>query len=109
MHHPEHNGAGAPGSVAPELIQAQKDEAPGRPGTEGFREQKNRHRDSGEVAPSTSSAKAFTTLQARAARAGWQLLRMPDGELVALRWNRSIELPDLAAVESFLAKVGGNP
>lgn len=51
-------------------------------------------------------AKTYATLQARAALAGFQLVRMPDGDYVVGRWGMVRALPDAAAVRAFLQQVG---
>lgn len=54
--------------------------------------------------------KAITTAMARAALAGFELHLLDDGQRGALfilsRWNLTRELPDLAAVNAFLDRVG---
>ena len=55
---------------------------------------------------STGADKAFATLQARAALAGWQVERMADGSVVVARWTLTRSLPDVAALERFLREVG---
>lgn len=55
---------------------------------------------------SDQARKVITSMQARAALAGWELRRMPDGEFIACRWDRMAELPNVAAVERFLVRVG---
>ncbi len=52
------------------------------------------------------SDKAFSTLQAKAALAGWQVERMADGSIVVARWTLTRSLPDLAALAQFLRQVG---
>jgi hypothetical protein len=55
--------------------------------------------------------KRFSTLQAHAALAGWVLNRIGDGDAahyLMSRWGRSRSLPDLEAVERFLAQVEGD-
>jgi hypothetical protein len=51
-------------------------------------------------------AKVFATLQARAALAGFELVRMADGSFVVARWTMTRALADVPAVESFLKQVG---
>lgn len=51
-------------------------------------------------------AKQFATLQARAAIAGFELVRMADATFVVARWGLVRPLVDVGAVESFLAQVG---
>lgn len=51
-------------------------------------------------------AKQFATLQARAAIAGFELVRMADGSFVVARWTMTRALADVAAIEAFLAQVG---
>lgn len=68
--------------------------------------------DRGEVHPSTvivaepsPADKAFTTLQARAALAGWQLHK--HGRFYTLhRWCRAIDCCDLDAVRAALKRAG---
>jgi hypothetical protein len=50
--------------------------------------------------------KAFATLQAKAAIAGWQVERMADGSIVVARWTLTRSLPDVAALAEFLREVG---
>ena len=49
--------------------------------------------------------KAFATLQARAALAGFELVRMADGSFVVARWTMTRALVDIQAVERFLKQV----
>lgn len=51
-------------------------------------------------------AKAFATLQAKAALKGWQVERMMDGSVVIARWTLTRSLPDVAALKQFLRQVG---
>jgi hypothetical protein len=51
--------------------------------------------------------KSFVTLQARYAMAGFALIEMSDGTLLATRWNCCRPLPDLAAASRFLKLIGG--
>ena len=58
--------------------------------------------------------KQFSTLQALAAMAGFQLRREgpADGSadvFVISRWNLSASRPDLSGVQAFLDRVGGRP
>jgi hypothetical protein len=50
--------------------------------------------------------KQFATLRAQCALAGWTLNEQPAGTFVVARWGMSRVLPDLAAVEGFVAQVG---
>ena len=50
--------------------------------------------------------KMVATLQARAALAGFELVRMADGSFVVARWTMTRALHDVAAVDAFLAQVG---
>lgn len=54
-------------------------------------------------------AKRYATLAARLALRGFGLHRTADGVLLISRWSSTTEVPDLAAVERFLANVGGRP
>ena len=51
-------------------------------------------------------AKTIATLQAPAAIAGFQLVRMADGSFVAAKWTMTRSLADIAAVDAFLVQVG---
>lgn len=51
--------------------------------------------------------KAFLTLQAQFARAGFELLELSDGSLLAHRWNLTRPLPDAHAAKKFLMLIGG--
>ncbi|MES2714203.1 MAG: hypothetical protein V4795_00460 [Pseudomonadota bacterium] len=57
-----------------------------------------------------ADGKAFATLQARAALAGWALARFtePDGRTSysLSKWGRPLTLPDLAALALYLRRVG---
>lgn len=48
----------------------------------------------------------IATLQARAALAGFELVRMADGSFVIGRWGMVAPLVDAQAVEAFLKRVG---
>lgn len=50
--------------------------------------------------------KAFATMQARLALAGFQLERMADGSFVVARWTMTRSLADVAAVATFIVQVG---
>ena len=50
--------------------------------------------------------KHWLTLQARAALAGFELVCMADGSVVAGRWGKLLVLADLATVEAFLVRAG---
>ncbi len=52
-------------------------------------------------------AKWLSSLRARAALAGFELVQMPSGDLVIGRWGGLIRaLPNLEAAEAFLVQVG---
>jgi hypothetical protein len=53
----------------------------------------------------TAADKATATLQARAALAGFELVKLPDGYVIS-RWGESKHLADPAAVHAFLVRVG---
>jgi hypothetical protein len=61
----------------------------------------------------STDAKLFATARARCALAGWSLIeQQPTGEqpaYIATRWGMSRALPDLAAVDAFLAQIGVRP
>ena len=46
------------------------------------------------------------TLQARAALAGFELVRLADGTFLVSRWGMAKHLPDAHAVQHFLRQVG---
>ena len=50
--------------------------------------------------------KPYLTLQARAALAGFELVRMGDGTFLVCRWGMFRPLADDAACEAFLNRVG---
>jgi hypothetical protein len=52
------------------------------------------------------SEKQVATWAAVAAMNGYQLTRLPDGDFLIARWDRSMEA-DAAGVERFLARVEG--
>ena len=62
--------------------------------------------EGGRAAAQDAGAKAFATLQARAAIAGFELVRMADGSFVVARWTMTRALVDVQAVERFLKQVG---
>lgn len=59
------------------------------------------------VADLGAERKAFTTLQARYAMAGFSLIELADGSLLASRWNLTRPLPDAHAALQFLRRIGG--
>lgn len=63
--------------------------------------------DAGPATPiGTADDKAFATLQAQAALAGITLFRTGHGDYMVSRWSWSRTLPDLAAVEALMRKMG---
>lgn len=50
--------------------------------------------------------KSYATLQARAALAGFELVRMPGGDYVVGRWGMVRALSDVEQLEAFLHQVG---
>ncbi len=50
--------------------------------------------------------KVYATLQARAALAGFELVRMPGGDYVIGRWGMVCALSDVAQIDAFLKRVG---
>lgn len=91
----------APAAVGP----PNKDEAPRLAGAEGFRDQDKA--DTTIVADLDCQRKAFLTLRARFAMAGFALLELSDGSLLATRWNLCRPLPDATAALRFLRQIGG--
>ena len=53
-----------------------------------------------------AASKLTTTLQARAALAGYELVQLADGSYIASRWGMFRSLEHAAAVERFLRQVG---
>lgn len=62
-------------------------------------------RDQPKETSDDSAAKAFASLQAGAALAGWQLLKS-GRHFVLVRWNRAIDCADLDAVRGALRRMG---
>lgn len=56
--------------------------------------------------PIDADAKAVATLQARAALAGYELVRLADGSFIASRWGMFRSLDHITAVKAFLTRVG---
>ncbi|HEX7687922.1 MAG TPA: hypothetical protein VF453_09455 [Burkholderiaceae bacterium] len=88
------------------------DEAEATGGSLGLWDQsKTNAQDRSELAAhdqaATEQHKAFSTLQAKFAIAGFGLHAMSDGSFLACRWNLSRPLPSLAAAGVFLRMVGG--
>ena len=57
--------------------------------------------------PASEAGKQFATLQARYALAGFALLELADGSLLATRWNCCKPLVDATAALRFLRQMGG--
>jgi hypothetical protein len=51
-------------------------------------------------------SKEFATLQAEAALAGFELVSLADGTLLASRWGMFKPLPDVATARLWLRQVG---
>ena len=96
---------GASGASSDGLSPPHKDETPRLAGAEGFRDQDNA--DITIVADLDGGCKAFLTLRARFAMAGYALLELSDGSLLATRWNLCRPLPDATAALRFLRQIGG--
>ncbi len=82
-----------------------KDEPPGVQ-AEGFKGKGTT--DTQIFADIDAGRKSFVTLQARYALAGFALLELADGTLLATRWNCSKPLSDLYAAHRFLRQVTGS-
>ena len=96
---------GASGAAPAGLSPPHKDEAPRLAGAEGFRDQDKA--DTAIVADLDCQRKALLTLRARFAMAGFALLELSDGSLLATRWNLCRPLPDATAALRFLRQIGG--
>ena len=96
---------GAAGASSDGLIPSRKDETPRLAGAEGFRDQDKA--DTTIVADLDGGCKALLTLRARFAMAGFALLELSDGSLLATRWNLCRPLPDATAALRFLRQIGG--
>lgn len=107
MHIDCEHGAAAPGLAAPERAELtpRKCETHRLAGAMGFRD--NSKVDTLIVADLDADRKVFATLQARYAIAGFSLLELADGSLLASRWNLCRPLPDAHAALHFLRKIGG--
>jgi hypothetical protein len=83
---------------------AHKGEDPaGRPGLQATQETA----DAPIVADLDVDRKSFLTLRARYAMAGFELLELADGSLLATKWNLCRPLPDATAAHRFLRQIGG--
>ena len=96
---------GASGASPDSLTPSHKDETPRLAGAEGFRDQDKA--DSAIVADLDGERKVLVTLRARFAMAGYALLELSDGSLLATRWNLCRPLPDATAALRFLRQIGG--
>ena len=96
---------GASGASSDGLSPPHKDETPRLAGAEGFRDQDKA--DTVIVADLDGERKVFLTLRARFAMAGYALLELSDGSLLATRWNLCRPLPDATAALRFLRQIGG--
>lgn len=67
----------------------------------------NSKADAPIVADLDAERKAFATLKARYAMAGFSLIELADGSLLASRWNLTRPLPDAHAALQFLRRIGG--
>lgn len=63
--------------------------------------------DTSIVADLDAERKAFETLRARFALAGFSLIELADGSLLVSRWNFTRPLPDANAATQFLRYIGG--
>jgi hypothetical protein len=57
--------------------------------------------------PGPAIDKPFATMQARYARAGFELVRLADGTLLASRWGMFGALANLDEAEAFLRRAAG--
>ena len=96
---------GASGAAPAGLSPPHKDEAPRLAGAEGFRDQSKV--GTAIVADLDGPRKVFLTRRARFAMAGFALLELSDGSLLATRWNLCRPLPDATAALRFLRQIGG--
>lgn len=99
---------GSPGAAPACLSPPHKDESHRLAGAVGFRDQFKA--DASIVADLDGQRKAFLTLQARFALAGWVLscdgTNDDVGPFLASRWGRSVELATIAAIAAFASQVG---
>lgn len=72
---------------------------------EAFR--KHEKADTPNSTDMTAERKANITLIAKAAMAGVELVKLPDGTWEARRWGMAKPLATIADVESWLTRVGG--
>jgi hypothetical protein len=96
---------GASGAAPADLRPPHKDEAPRLAGAEGFTDQGKAYLEI--IADLDGQRKVFLTLRARHAMAGFALLELSDGSLLATRWNLCRALPGATAVHRFLWLIGG--
>ena len=95
--------AAAPAGLSP----PRKDEAHRLAGAAGLKGQDKA--DTKIFADIDAGRKSFVLLQARYAMAGFALLELADGTLLAARWNCCKPLADLYAATRFLRQIGGKP
>ena len=96
---------GTAGAAPAGLSPPHKEEFPGLGGDGELRDQDKA--DTSIVADLDGPRKAFLTLRARFAMAGFALLELSDGSLLATRWNLCRPLPDATAALRFLRQIGG--
>lgn len=65
-----------------------------------------RDRGSDGAEADDAAGKAFATMQAQAALAGWELVALADGTFTLHRWGQFPHAPDLHAARQFLRQVG---
>ena len=63
--------------------------------------------DGAEAMQPADPLKRMATLRAQYALAGFELLELSDGSLLATRWNQCRPLPDATAALRFLRLIGG--
>lgn len=108
--HSDNIGVNAPGFAVPDTAStsASDDASPAANGG-GVRDQAEQ--DKSDSATADVSGKLFATLQAELALRGFTLRagNAADGTVrfYVGRWNLTRELPDLAAVATFLEQIGG--
>lgn len=104
MHRHQRDGATAPGLIAPGQDHDSNDE-----GLASTQDQppKTTDNDTPIVPREADSSKRMATLRAQYALAGFELLELSDGSLLATKWNLAKPLPDAYAAHRFLAQIGG--
>jgi hypothetical protein len=92
-------------TAVPTVLSPTKDEGP--TGINGQALGNNSNADPIIIVACEVGRKVFANLRARYALAGFVLMEMPDGSLLATRWNRTRQLQNVSVALHFLRQIGG--